>query len=62
MKKIKQLNNWDICELSKREQEQHGFKYAVIHPNTKETGWVTASDTDIECETLEQAIAWIENY
>lgn len=62
MKKVKSLKNWGIFELSQKEQKEHNFKFAVIHPDTMECGNATASDTDWECETLEDAISWIKNY
>ena len=62
MKKVKQLKKWGIYELSTKEQQEYGFSYAVIHPDVMETGLLTASDTDWECESLEAAISWVENY
>lgn len=62
MKKVKQLKGWHICELSEKEQKEYGFTHAVIHPDTVGSGLVTASDTDMECNSLEQAVEWINNY
>lgn len=62
MKKVKQLKNWGIYELSDKEKSEHGFGFAVIHPDTMGCGNVTPSDTDWECETIEEATAWVENY
>ena len=62
MKKVKQLKKWGIYELSEKERLEHGFNFAVIHPEVMGTGLITAKDTDMEMETLEQAISWINNY
>jgi len=40
----------------------YGFEYAVIHPENKGIGLLTPDDSDMECNTLEQAIDWINNY
>lgn len=62
MKKVKQLNKWGIYELTEKEQKAHGFKIAVIHPDVIGTGLITARDSDIELDTIEQAIEWVTNY
>lgn len=65
MKKIRKVKGFGIYELNKREQEEHGFAYAAVHPETMsayEGSGLTPSDTDVECETLEQAVSWAENY
>ena len=62
MKKVKQLNRWGIYELSPKEQKEHGFGFAVIHPDVTGCGLLGPSDTDVEIDTLEDAISWIENY
>lgn len=65
MKKIKSMKRWAICQLNAKEQAEYGFSFAVIHPENAEylsMGMCTPSDTDIECETLEEAINWIKNY
>ena len=63
MKKIKAVGAFVIFELNKREQEEYVFDYA---PELKESveayGRVCPSDADIECETLELAISWAQNY
>jgi hypothetical protein len=62
MKKVKQLKRWGIYELSPKEQQEHGFNFAVIHPDVMGSGNVTARDTDMEIDTLEDAINWVMNY
>jgi len=62
MKKVKQVKSWGIYELSSKEQEEHGFNFAVIHPEVMGCGNVTASDSDMELDNLEDAISWVNNY
>lgn len=62
MKKVRQLNKWGIYELSPRERKMHRFNFAVIHPDVMGCGNVTASDTDIEVDSLEEAVLWVECY
>lgn len=65
MKKVKRMKGWAICQLNKKEVEEYGFRFAVIHPDNAEylaMGMCDPHDSDIECETLEQAISWIKNY
>ena len=65
MKKIKTLKKWAICQLNEKERAEYGFGFAVIHPDNVEylaMRILTPSDTDMECETLEEAISWINNY
>lgn len=64
MRKIKTMKRWGIYELNKKEQEEHNFKYAVIHPDTMEcySFCLEPSDSDWECETLEEAINWVKYY
>jgi len=62
MRKVKQLKKWGIYELSPKEKAEHGFNFAVIHPDTMGTGLITAKDTDMEMDSLENAIMWINNY
>lgn len=63
MKKVKQFRNWKICELNKKEIMEYGFTHAVIHPDNAEYLYLcTPADTDMECNSLEEAIDWIKNY
>lgn len=62
MLKIKQLRGWGIYALNKREQLEYGFSIAVIHPDRMGTGLISPKDTDMELETIPDAISWIENY
>ena len=63
MKRIKAVGAFVIYELNKREQEEYGFAYApVLKESVEAYGRVCPSDADIECETLELAISWAQNY
>lgn len=63
MKRIKAVGDFVIFELNKREQEEYGFAYApVLKESVEAYGRVCPSDADIECETLELAISWAQNY
>lgn len=62
MKKVKQLKKWGIYELSEKERLEHGFNFAVIHPDTMGSCLLSPKDTDMEMESLENAISWINNY
>lgn len=63
MKKIKTVRDFVIYELNKREQDEYGFAYApVLKESVEAYGKVYPSDADIECETLELAISWAQNY
>ena len=63
MKKIKTIKKWGIYQLNAREQAREGFSFAVIHPENMECNHNTdPRDTDVECESLEQAISWVKNY
>ena len=65
MKKVKMLKKWAICENSAREVKEYDFNFSVIHPDNMDEGSIlglTPQDSDIECETLEQAIEWVKNY
>lgn len=62
MLKVKQLKNWHIMELSEKERQSYGFNFAVIHPDVVGTGNISPNDSDWECETLEEALEWVQNY
>lgn len=62
MRKVKQLRKWGIYELNQREQSKYGFKFAVIHPDNMGAPDLTPSDSDWECDSMEQAESWIQNY
>lgn len=62
MKKIKQLKGRGIYELNEKEKKEFNFSIAVIHPDNMEYTNKMPADTDIELETVEQAISWIKNY
>lgn len=65
MKTIKKMKGWAICQLNTREVNEYGFSYAVIHPDNMDylsMRMLTPSDTDMECETLDEAVNWIKYY
>jgi hypothetical protein len=62
MKKIKQYKKWGIYQNSPKEIKEVGFNITVIHPDVMGSGLVTSKDSDIEMDTLENAISWIDNY
>ena len=62
MRKVKQLLKWGIYELNPKEQSEFGFKFAVIHPDNMGIPGLTPSDSDWECDSMEQAESWIKNY
>lgn len=62
MKKVKQYKKWAIYENNKKESIEYGFSYTVIHPNCVGLSLLNPSDSDWECNSLEEAIEWIENY
>lgn len=62
MKKVKQLKKWGIYENNAKEREQYGFSFTVIHPDSMGCGLLSPSDSDWECNSLEEAVTWIENY
>jgi hypothetical protein len=62
MRKIKQLKRWGVYQLNEKEVSEYGFAYAVIHPDVMGCGLLSPSDSDIECETLDRAIEWINLY
>lgn len=63
MKKIKELKGWGIFQNNEKEVEEHGFTHTVLHPDNMEYSYMcNPTDSDMECNSLEQAINWIENY
>lgn len=62
MRKIRQYKNWGIYALSTKEQSEYGFDYAVIHPNNMGCSMLTPADSDMEMDSQEDAIFWIDNY
>ena len=62
MRKVKQLKGWGIYKLSAREESEYGFSHAVIHPDVMGCGGLSPADTDWECDSLAEAISWVENY
>lgn len=63
MKKIKTLKGWGIYQNSQKEIDEYGFSITVIHPENMEYAYMnTPRDSDIDLDTVEQAVIWIENY
>lgn len=67
MKKIKSLKGWGIYQNNEKEIKEYGFKVTVLHPDNmecvKDSGMIfTPSDTDMEMDSLEDAVSWIDNY
>lgn len=63
MKKVKVLKGWGIFKNNEKEKKEYGFEYTVLHPDNMEYSYMcTPNDTDIECNSLEAAVRWIENY
>lgn len=63
MRKVKTLNQWGIYENNPAEITEYGFKYTVLHPDNMEYPYMcNPADSDMEFDTLEAAVSWIENY
>lgn len=63
MKRIKVLKGWGIFENNAKEVKEYGFKITVLHPENMEYSYMCSpSDSDIELNTIECAIAWIRHY
>jgi hypothetical protein len=63
MKKVKQLKGWGIFQNNKKEIKEYGFSHTVLHPNNMDYSYMCSpSDSDMECNSLNQAIDWIKNY
>lgn len=63
MKKVKQLNGWGIYQNNEKEIKEHGFDITVLHPDNMEYPYMCSpSDSDMEMNTIEDAILWIKNY
>ena len=63
MKRIKKLKGWGIYQNNPREIEEYGFKITVLHPDDVEYADIcNPGDTDMEFETIENAVDWINNY
>jgi len=63
MRKIKTLNKWGIYQNNVKEIEEYGFNITVLHPDNMEYAYMcTPADSDIELNTVEEAVEWIKNY
>lgn len=63
MKKVKTLKKWGIYQNNEKEIKEYGFRFTVLHPDNMEYSYLcTPADSDMEMESLEEAISWINNY
>ena len=63
MKLLKRCNGWGIYENNQKEQEEYDFIYTVIHPANMDSNYrLDPSDSDMECNSLEEAERWVEDY
>ena len=62
MKKVKQLKGWQIFKNSPKEVAEYGFEYTLLHPDNVGVPGLNPSDSDWECDTMEECISWINNY
>ena len=63
MKKIKQYRGWGIYQNNEKEVEEYGFTITVLHPENMEIAYAcNPCDSDMELETIEDAVSWINNY
>lgn len=63
MKKVKTLKKWGIYQNNEKEIKEYGFRFTVLHPHNMEYSYLcTPADSDMEMESLEDAIIWINNY
>lgn len=63
MRKLKTLRGWGIFQNNEKEINQYGFNITVLHPDNMEYAYLCSpSDSDIELDTVDDAINWIKNY
>ena len=63
MKRIKQLNAWGIFQNNEKEIAEYGFSITVLHPDNMDyRNLCSPADSDMEFDTLENAVYWIEKY
>lgn len=63
MTRVKKLKGWGIFQNNSKEVKNYGFRFTVLHPDNMEYRCLcTPADSDIELDTLEAAIDWIQNY
>jgi len=65
MRKIKQYKKWGIYQITEKEKKNGcSFNIAVIPPDLMECPFphLEPTDTDIELDTVEDAMLWIDNY
>lgn len=63
MKLVKRLIGWGIFQNNKKEIEEYGVHFTVLHPDNMEYSYLcTPADSDMEVDTMEAAVDWIKNY
>ncbi|MEG1632397.1 MAG: hypothetical protein RR423_09165 [Hydrogenoanaerobacterium sp.] len=63
MRRIKKYKNWGIYQNNEKEIEEYGFNITVLHPDNMEYKYMCSpADSDMELDTLKEAISWIDNY
>ena len=63
MTRIKMLKGWGIFQNNPDELEFYGFRYTVLTPDNMECRYICCpGDSDIECNSVDEAVSWIRNY
>jgi hypothetical protein len=63
MKRLKVYKGWGIYQNNPKEVEEYGTHFTVLHPDNMEYPYLCSpADSDMDVDTLEQAISWIDNY
>ena len=63
MKRIKKYKGWGIYQNNPKEIIEYGFNITILHPENTEYSYLcTPSDSDMEVNTVDEAIYWIDNY
>lgn len=63
MKKVKQLKGWGVYRNNPKEVDEYGFGITVLTPDNMDYSYLCSpADSDMEFDTVEAAVSWIENY
>ena len=63
MKKIKTHKKWGIYQNNEKEITEHGFNITVLTPDNMEYAYMCSpSDSDMEFNTVDEAVYWINHY